>query len=118
MPSHIHRTHGGTAQCVRWFLKKKKALLDVVLQRTPLKALKQELESSQEHGGCLASVRPLSFVLKAGTERPAVSRWFGWWGPESDVTSCPFAPAPGHSALPAPLMSSCREQKVKLLEAK
>lgn len=61
---------------------------------------------------------PLSFVLKAGTERPAVSRWFGWWGPESDVTSCPLAPAPGHSALPAPLMWSCREQKVKLLEAK
>lgn len=104
--------------CALVFEKKKKALLDVVLQRTPLKALKQELESSQEHGGCLASVRPLSFVLKAGTERPAVSRWFGWWGPESDVTSCPFAPAPGHSALPAPLMSSCREQKVKLLEAK
>lgn len=41
-------------------------------------------------GGCLASVRPLAFVLKAGTEGPTEPCWFGWW-----VQDLTWHPAPG-----------------------
>lgn len=76
--SHPGYMHGGTAQRVRWFLKSS-AGRGPVTHPPPPKALSSVWSPARKDGGCLASVRPLSFVLKAGTERPAVSRWFGWW---------------------------------------
>lgn len=67
--------------------------------------------------GCLASVRPSPLFSKLGLSVPqSLAGLAGGFRVWRDIL--PLAPVPGSLALHGPVMSSCREQKVKLLEAK